>query len=110
MGEVGTSKVHEDDRIIVWEFTLEPGERTPCHTHHHDYIFYVLQGSKLETFDAEEKSLFTFEPQAGDVFSLRCDGADLVSNDDRGYRVPATHSARNIGSGRYREVLIEKKA
>ena len=25
MGDVGTSKVFENERIIVWEFVLEPG-------------------------------------------------------------------------------------
>ncbi len=57
MGEVGTTKVFENDKIIVWEFTLEPGETTPVHTHKHDYIFYVLDGAPLEVFDADDQAL-----------------------------------------------------
>jgi beta-alanine degradation protein BauB len=47
MGDVGTKKLFEDERIILWEFALEPGERTACHTHDKDYLFYVLEGSTL---------------------------------------------------------------
>ena len=50
MGEVGTTKVYENEKIIVWEFTLEPGEETPLHEHKHDYIFYIQNGSKLLDF------------------------------------------------------------
>jgi hypothetical protein len=32
-----------------------------------------------------------------------------VSADDNGLRAPATHSARNAGTGVYREILVEKK-
>ena len=39
MAGVGTTKVFENDKIIVWEFVLGPGETTPMHTHQHDYIF-----------------------------------------------------------------------
>jgi len=109
MGDVGTSKVFENDRIIVWEFVLEPGERTPCHTHHHDYVFYVLEGSKLETFDKADKPLFAFDSNTGDVFAFKCEGGELISMDDQGLQVTATHSARNVGTGRYREILVETK-
>jgi redox-sensitive bicupin YhaK (pirin superfamily) len=109
MGEVGTTKLFEDDRIILWEFLLEPGEQTPCHTHHHDYLFYVLEGSKVGVFDQEGAPLFSFEAREGDVFPLKCEGGELISADDKGLRVPATHSARNEGTRRYREILVEKK-
>jgi hypothetical protein len=109
MGDVGTKKLFEDERIILWEFALEPGERTACHTHDKDYVFYVLEGSTLEVFDAEGAPLGAFEARPADIFSLRCDGNELVSTDDKGLRAPATHIARNAGRHRYREILIEKK-
>ncbi|MGE4616149.1 MAG: hypothetical protein AAEJ43_03925, partial [Gammaproteobacteria bacterium] len=95
MVEVGTTKVFENDKIIVWEFILEPGETTPVHTHKHDYVFYVLDGAPLEVFDADNQALPSFDAHTGAVFALRCEGDDLVSMDDKGIRVPATHSARN---------------
>ena len=109
MAGVGTSKIFEDDRIILWEFVLEPGERTEVHTHEHDYLFYVLEGSRLEVFDEKGGPLGAFTANTGDVFPLRCEGGELVSTNGRGLRVPATHSARNAGATRYREVLVETK-
>ncbi len=109
MGEVGTKKLFEDERIVVWEFALEPGERTPCHTHDKDYMWYVIEGSMLEVFGADGRPLGSFEARTGEVFSIDCRGNELVSNDGRGLRVPATHSARNAGGTRYREILVEKK-
>lgn len=109
MGDVGTSKIFENDSIIIWELLLEPGKRTACHTHHHDYVFYVLEGSKLEAFDENDNSLIAFDANTGDVFALTCENGELVSADCKGLRVPATHSARNIGTSRYREILVETK-
>lgn len=42
MSGVGTKKVFENDRVIVWEMTLEPGDSTGQHTHEHDYFFRVI--------------------------------------------------------------------
>jgi mannose-6-phosphate isomerase-like protein (cupin superfamily) len=76
--EVGTKKLYEDDRIIYWGFILEPGEKTPLHTHKYEYVWYVLDGSTLEVFDKDDKSLGTFESPTGAVFPLRLEGDDLV--------------------------------
>lgn len=109
MGDVGTTKVFEDDKVIVWEFRLAPGESTPLHTHEHNYMFYVLDGASLEVFDADAKPVTEFDPKAGEVWSFRCEDNELVSTDEKAYRVPATHSARNIGTTPYREMLVETK-
>jgi len=45
MGNVGTTKIFENDKIVIWEFTLEPGERTPCHTHASFQPWLTLRGS-----------------------------------------------------------------
>lgn len=108
-GEVGTTRLFENERTIMWEFTLEPGETTPLHTHEHDYVFYVLDGAPLEVFDADGKDLGTFDATAGSVFAFRLEGDELVSSDDKGLRVPATHVARNGGNTAYREILVESK-
>ena len=44
MGEVGSFIVFENEKVIIWEMVLEPGQQTTCHIHMHDYIFYVLEG------------------------------------------------------------------
>ena len=109
MAGVGTTKVFENDKIIVWEFVLGPGETTPVHTHEHDYIFYVLDGAPLQVFDTAGRDLGTLDAKSGSVFVLRCENGELVGVEDPALRVPATHSARNVGTTRYREILVETK-
>ena len=109
MAGVGSRVVFEDDKIKVWEFDLEPGEQTPVHTHEMEYIFYVINGTTLEVFDADNKPLQPLELSDGDVVALRLEGDDLVVIGDESVRVPATHSARNAGPTLYREILVEKK-
>jgi beta-alanine degradation protein BauB len=109
MSEVGTTKIIENDKVILWEFVLEPGESTPVHTHKLDYLFYVLEGTTLEVFDKDNKYLGAFESKTGYTFPLKIEGDDIVSADDKGLRFPATHSARNAGPTRYREILVETK-
>ena len=109
MAGVGSKVVFEDDKVKVWEFDLAPGEQTPVHTHELEYVFYVIDGSTLEVFDADGKFVMPLEFADGDVLPLRLDGDELVVVGNGALRVPATHSARNAGNSVYREILIEKK-
>jgi redox-sensitive bicupin YhaK (pirin superfamily) len=109
MPGVGSKVVFEDDKIKVWDFNLEPGEQTEVHTHEMEYVFYVINGSTLEVFDAENNFVTPLEFKDGDVLPLRLEGSELVVVGNESLRVPATHSARNAGTTLYREVLIEKK-
>lgn len=109
MAGVGSKVVFEDSKIKLWEFDLDPGERTPLHTHEMEYVFYVISGSTLEVFDADGKLVTPLEFNDGDVLPLRLEGDDLVVIGNDALRVPATHSARNAGTTTYREILIEKK-
>ena len=109
MTGVGTQKVFEDDRVIVWHLDLEPGEQGERHTHKLDYVIRILSGSTLEVSGPEGKLLDTVDLEAGGAVSFQIQGDQIVS-DRPGYpAVPATHSARNIGSNTFREVLIEFK-
>ena len=109
MAGVGSDVVFEDEKIKVWEFHLAPGERTPVHTHELEYVFYVLSGSTLEVFDADDKFLTSLDFADGDVLPLRLENGELIVVGDEATRLPATHWARNAGTTPYREVLIEKK-
>jgi len=109
MAGVGSKVVFEDDKIKVWEFNLEPGEQTPVHTHEMDYMFYVIDGTTLEVFDGDNNPLAPLELNDGDVVPLRLEGDELIVIGNESMRVPATHSARNAGTTRYREILVEKK-
>ena len=109
MAGVGTQKVFENDRVIVWHLDLEPGQQGERHTHQLDYVVRILSGSTLEVFGPDAELLDTVELESGGAVSFRVDGDQIVS-DRPGYPVvPATHSARNVGANTFREVLIEFK-
>ena len=106
MSEIASKKIFENDKIAVWELVLEPGESTGIHTHPHDYMFYVIEGSTSEITDKNGNFLSKLEMTAGDTMFIRLEGQELVAGN---LRLPATHSARNVGTTRYREILVETK-
>jgi quercetin dioxygenase-like cupin family protein len=93
MPEVGTKLVFENERVRVWEFTLQPGESIEAHQHDLDYFFYPIEGATLEVTRASGVTRLTLN--AGEVYFRK--GGD-------------THAARNIDDHRYHEVLVELKA
>ena len=111
MAGVGTEKVFENDRVIVWNFELAPGEETQMHTHEHDYMWYAISGAPLQVFDKDENDLGTLEVPTGAIFELKLvdDDIEVMSEPGKGMRVPATHKARNTGPTPYREILVEFK-
>jgi hypothetical protein len=111
MAGVGTEKVFENDKVIVWNFTLAPGEETPMHTHEHAYMWYAIAGAPLQVFDENGKDLGTLDIPTGCTYSLKLDNGflEVLSEPGKGMRVPARHKARNVGSSPYREVLVEYK-
>ncbi len=106
MSGVGTKTVFENDKVIVWEMTLAPGESTGQHTHEHEYFFQVISGSTLETVSDKGASLGKFDFQTGSTHYLTLEGDQLVYGD---IRVPATHEAVNVGDSQYHEILVELK-
>lgn len=110
MSDIGTKKVYEDDRVRVWHLDLEPGEHGKRHTHHLDYVVRVLSGSTLEIYDPNDELLDTVELESGGAVSFCVEG-DVIVAERPGYPVvPATHSAKNIGTQTFREVLVEFKS
>ena len=106
MSDVATKKLHENEKAIIWELKLEPGESTGVHSHKHDYLFHVLSGSTLETIDKEGRLLGTFEAETGRTYNFKIEGDELVYS---GGRVSATHAAKNVGPAAYYEILVEFK-
>lgn len=108
---LGNEKVFENDKIIVWNFTLQPGEFTPLHTHERSYMWYAIEGAPLQLFDENDKDLGVFDIPTGAVYSLRYDNGylEVLSEIGKGARVLAAHKAKNVGSTPYREVLVEYK-
>ena len=106
MSDIATKKVYENDKVIVWEMQLEPGESTGLHSHENTYFFHVLDGSTIDTLDKDGASLGTFPLEAGSTHYFSSDGDELIYGD---LRLPATHEAKNIGAARYSEILVELK-
>jgi hypothetical protein len=111
MAGVGTEKVFENDKVIVWNFELQAGEETPVHTHERAYMWYAINGAPLQIFDESGNDLGTLDVPTGAIYSLKYDSGylEVISEVGKGVRVPATHKARNVGSQPYREVLVEYK-
>ena len=111
MAGVGTEKVFENDKVIVWNFELAPGEETPMHTHEKSYMWYAISGAPLQVFDEHGKDLGTINVPTGGIFSLKVENGEIevLSEQGKGMKIPARHKARNVGPTRYREVLVEYK-
>lgn len=106
MAEVATTKLLENDKVIVWEMVLEPGESTGVHTHKHSYIIQVIDGSVLQATDGAGQNPVDIDFVSGATHWVEARGDELFAGD---IRVPATHNAKNIGENRYREILVEIK-
>ncbi len=79
-------------RMVRW--SLQPGERSPVHTHSLDHIYVVIHGSRIRDFvngdgthdDDQETGRAAFSPAVG-----------------------KTHSFQNVGATPYEMVSIELK-
>lgn len=107
MTGVGTTKLFENDDVIVWDFRLEPGESTGLHTHELPYFFRVVAGSTLAISAADGSPLGDIEFETGMTRSLTIEGDQLITQ--LGGQVPVTHAAKNIGTVSYHEILVEVK-
>ena len=106
MSDFGMTKLMESDQIIVWELVLEPGESTGVHTHEFDYIVYVLEGSTLLATDGDGSNPSEVVLADRDSFQFKIDGDMALAGE---LQTTATHNAKNIGPGRYREIMVEVK-
>ena len=106
MAEVASTKLLENDKVIVWDLQLQPGESTGVHRHEHDYVVFVIEGSTLRATDGDGANSADVTLKANDThyFAVR-DGVATAG----GLQTTATHDAKNIGTGRYREIMVEIK-
>jgi len=95
MGDVATRLLFEDERVRIWEMTLEPGQHSDLHHHEHDYYLCIFEGDRVAGIPPKDSGMDPFvgriPPQGNTV------------------RVPkgGTEWALNVGDETYREILIE---
>jgi hypothetical protein len=106
VAEIATKKLFENEKIVLWEMVLEPGESSGLHTHSHSYLFNVIEGSTCEVMDKDGNSCGSLQMEPGFTLFFQRQGQELVAGD---FRIPLTHSARNLGTTRFREILVETK-
>lgn len=106
MADVATIKLFENDKVIVWDLVLEPGESTGMHTHELDYLIHIVEGSTLSAIDGDGSNPRDVPLKSGEThyFSVK-DGVAMAGD----LKTNATHDAKNVGPGRYREIMVEIK-
>jgi len=100
LGDVATRKVFENDRVRVWEMDLVPGASSDLHEHALDYVLVQLEGDKIAgIFEADTQGPYPPGTVEGDVAS-----GNAIFIEKGGIE-----TAKNTGTQRYREILIELK-
>jgi hypothetical protein len=88
LNQVGTSVLFENDRLRVWEMTLEPGETCALHRHLHDYLIIypdaalIRSGSRsrLERLEAGLVAFATVGPEGLPPHQITNSGADASTH------------------------------
>jgi beta-alanine degradation protein BauB len=94
---VGTTVLFEDDRVRVWDFTLEPGERSEMHRHDHDYVIVYATDAQVVVQSPGG------EPQSSAV----ADGYVSHTRLGSGAQDHLVHRLGNDGPTRLRHFVIE---
>jgi hypothetical protein len=96
--QVGTRLLFENDRVRVWDVSLEPGESLEKHIHRLDYVILVESGGLLRSTDPDNPANNREIPFRDDQVEFRVVGDGKVDN-----------LLTNIGTKRHRNYVIELK-
>jgi len=100
LGDVATRMLFENDRVRVWEMDLAPGASSDVHEHTVDYLLIQLEGDKIAgIFEADTKGPYPPGIVEGEVTP-----GNAIYIEKGGIE-----TAKNTGSRRYREILVELK-
>ncbi|MEY2421041.1 MAG: hypothetical protein QOI95_1108 [Acidimicrobiaceae bacterium] len=91
---IGTSVLFENDRVRVWDLTVEPGDRLPFHCHTTSYFFTCVEGGRMINRFADGNQVTL---DVDDGFTWFTDIGDE----------PEIHDLENVGSARVRFVTVE---
>ncbi len=99
LGNVATRVLFENDRVRVWELDLAPGARSATHRHDLDYVLVQIEGDRI----AAEP-----EPDTAGAYRDYIE-ASVEPGKTRYIARGGVETAINIGTRRYREILVELK-
>lgn len=103
LGEVGTKKLFENDRVVVWEMRLAPGEKEQIHRHDRDYVMIQISGDRVAA-DFEPESQGTWATFAGQ----RLEG-DVANGNVLFAEKGGVEAAVNVGDEEFYEIIVEFK-
>ena len=93
LGQVADRVVFENERVRIWEMSLEPGEASDFHEHTLDYLLCIIEGESVDA-DFEGGSSIQIPVQPGTTIFVPKGNREVAVNRSN---VP------------YREILIELK-
>jgi hypothetical protein len=99
LGGVGTRVLFENDRVRVWELDLAPGAASDVHRHELDYLLIQVEGDRIAVEPEADSTGPYRDYLEADVYP----GAAVYI--ERG----GVETARNVGTRRYREIVVELK-
>jgi mannose-6-phosphate isomerase-like protein (cupin superfamily) len=92
--QIGTTVLMENERVRVWDLTVEPGGRIPFHCHTTSYFFTCVEGGRM----------INRFPDGNQVTLDMDDGATWFSAIDA---EPEIHDLENVGPTRVRFITVE---
>jgi hypothetical protein len=100
-GGIASNVLFENDRVRVWEMSLQPGEESDLHRHELDYVMIQISGDKMGA---------KFEPDSGGPWGALgyVEGEVAPGNvlfAERG----GIEKAVNIGQKPFYEIVVELK-
>jgi hypothetical protein len=99
LGNVATRLLLENNRVRIWELDLAPGARSDTHRHDLDYVLVQIDGDRIAAAP---------EPDSAGAYRDYIE-ADVVPGKARFIARGGIETAINVGTRRYREILIELK-
>lgn len=100
LNRVGDRIVFENDRVRVWELSLEPGSESHIHEHPNDYLMICIEGDRIAA-EASPGQDAPYGP-AGDYVDIPTHPGHVVFVEGG-----VTENAINSGSTRYRNLVVE---
>ena len=99
LGDVAKRLLLENESVRIWEMDLAPGEQSATHRHDLDYVLVQIDGDRIAA---------RFEPDTAGSYRDYVEGA-VEPGKTRFIARGGIETAINVGTRRYREILIELK-